>query len=324
MKILRGQPMQVAVFCESKGLKSGISKPIELSNEIKTVRIDSDISESKSVDYKKNVKDEIQPTLVEFKKDLIFTVINNEGAVDKEITPDEVRLGFLREKDAKNLVKFNYTSANELENARKKAIDENDDPEVRVKDMVVTLMKGAATVGNILSDKPEEEELKWMPATLMSNGSYKIPSFNFTTDEKGTFYFFLNVRGIETPYQLAAMKSKLSQKENLGQKIFNFAESFFAFLLAVVIVSTAAYNFSVFIIPAAYLAIGVFSYYIWGKRDKGTMFLVVIYGFLGTITALLVLLSVMKIFYRNKMSKSMFFYARKMKMTKEYVYQLVN
>lgn len=114
--------------------------------------------------------------------------------------PSEFRLSFLKEEDAQNLAEFGFNSSLQIEEANNMAIEKSGEADVRVKDMVMTLMKGAATVGKIFPNKPDELSITHGTVFKLANGSYEIPDIVMNTDSESRYYIVLNVRGVETEY----------------------------------------------------------------------------------------------------------------------------
>ena len=90
-----------------------------------------------------------------------------------------------------------------------------------------------------------------------------IPNIKFKTNEEGTFYFVINVRGVQTEFTSNQLKFKLQDNVTIIELVYGVIEPFFAFIMACIIIAAGAYQFPVWLLPAPILAIGVFCFLIY-------------------------------------------------------------
>jgi hypothetical protein len=107
---------------------------------------------------------------------------------------------------------------------------------------------------------------------------------------------------------------------NFLTTVFVLFESFIAFLIATSIIIAASYVFPFYLIPLILVIMGIFMYYVYGQRDKGTTFLALIYTLTCLLACFLIWLGILKFFYRKKMAKSSFFFAQKSIVYHEYTF----
>ena len=87
----------------------------------------------------------------------------------------------LKEDDAKVLIETNTTDSSLVNQANEIQNQKSTDPTIRVKDMITTLMKGAATVGNIFPSKSDDAELLYDKISETSPGVFEIKNIRIKT-----------------------------------------------------------------------------------------------------------------------------------------------
>ncbi len=148
-----------------------------------------------------------------------------------------------------------------------------------MKSLMVSLMKGAATVGSIFDGASTlNEGLSYDTITSNSTGKFSIKNITLTTTEPGSFYIIFNIRGVETDYTHSMAKLEIKENVDYVTKVFRYFEGFIAFGIATTIIVAASYAFPVYLIPLCIVIMAVFCYYVWGQRDKGWYFIGIIYG----------------------------------------------
>jgi uncharacterized RDD family membrane protein YckC len=105
-------------------------------------------------------------------------------------------------------------------------------------------------------------------------------------------------------------------------KFFTFSESFLAFLMAVIIVAGASYTFPLYFVPICFILMGTFLYYVFGQKEKGTLFIVTIYVLVCLNAIFLLWTAIVKLVNKD-IGKSSLFYAQKMRIYREYTAQLL-
>lgn len=73
----------------------------------------------------------------------------------------------------------------------------------------------------------------------------------------------VNVRGVETSYVNSNIKLEISKKSTIVTTIINFAESFFAFLIATFIIITASFTFPLYLQPICMIVMFGFGIYLY-------------------------------------------------------------
>ena len=94
-------------------------------------------------------------------------------------------------------------------------------------------------------------------------GVWRINDLEITTRREGIFYIVVNVRGVETEYDSEETKVIIKERQNLFTKAFNYIESYFAMLIALLIVTTASIGFPFYLIPISLLLLSVFLFYVY-------------------------------------------------------------
>ena len=83
------------------------------------------------------------------------------------------------------------------------------------------------------------------------------------TKVEETYNIVFNVRGVETEYNDDAAKIKVEEKKDIFTRIFNYIESYFAMLVALLIVATASIGFPFYLIPVSLCMLGTFLFYVY-------------------------------------------------------------
>ena len=92
--------------------------------------------------------------------------------------------------------------------------------------------------------------------------------------------------------------------------------------MATIIIMSSGYKFPFYLIGLCYLAMGIFGFYVYKKKEKGTQFLIMIFTLLGINAVLLGWVTVLKICYKKDINSPNFF-AQKSRMYVEYVRQIL-
>jgi hypothetical protein len=77
--------------------------------------------------------------------------------------------------------------------------------------------------------------------------------------------------------------------------------------MAIIIVAAASYTFPLYLVPLCFLIMGGFSYYIYGKKEKGTTFLITIYVLMGLNALILLAMSIVRLMNKNPANSSLFY-----------------
>ena len=100
---------------------------------------------------------------------------------------------------------------------------------------------------------------------------------------------------------------EIEEKSDIFSTIFNFVESFFAFGIATVIIISAGYKLPFYLIGVSYILIGVFGYYVYQNKSKGTSFLIMIFSLLAVNVIMLTWVTVIRMFYKRDIDTPHFF-----------------
>ena len=150
MKILRARNnLEVAVICESQGVKSSLSRLITIQNDVATVRIDNHFSEEIDVDYMTNSADEIQPTPVTLSSSAMISILDEDNRPVEDIDPSEIRVMAISYKQAVALFNQNKTATSQTDEAVTNEDEEQISMTNEMKDLMLTLVKGSNTVGKL-------------------------------------------------------------------------------------------------------------------------------------------------------------------------------
>jgi hypothetical protein len=76
-----------------------------------------------------------------------------------------------------------------------------EEPSEKIKDIAITLMKGATTVSKLFSKQISTTTyIKYKKIEEISEGNFNITGVHVLTDSPGDYAIVINVRGVETTY----------------------------------------------------------------------------------------------------------------------------
>ena len=97
MKVTKGKnKQQIAVICESYGVKSPISRKIVLQNDVKEVRMTNDFSLDTNIEFLENEDGDIVLTPVELDDIQVYVTDHNDNPIT-DIDPDELFVAIITE-----------------------------------------------------------------------------------------------------------------------------------------------------------------------------------------------------------------------------------
>ncbi len=89
--------MQVAVICESMGVKSSLSPPILIKNNVRRVVFMNDFSEEIDIEYQRNEDGDIILTAAYFSKDIEISILDDKDQYITDIKSEEILVTILSE-----------------------------------------------------------------------------------------------------------------------------------------------------------------------------------------------------------------------------------
>ena len=178
--------------------------------------------------------------------------------------------------------KRNKTSVHSTNEAVDEVRVAENNPIDKLKDFLVTLMKGSDTIGKIFGTTLNPTtELSYNYIVETSPGVFEVENLQITTDVVGEFFIVFNVRGVESDYTHKFTGIKISEKRDPFTKIFNYIEPYFAFIVAAFVILSVSYGFPFWITPFALILILLFMVYAYQNVDsKGLIFIGLVYTFL--------------------------------------------
>lgn len=129
------------------------------------------------------------------------------------------------------------------------------------------------------------------------------------TDTPGDYAVVINVRGIESTYNSPkTMFITIEDDKSTLDYIFQYFESYIAFIIAFILIFSSSYGFPFYFTPISLILMGLFMFYVYRSiEEKGSQFVIVIFIVMGINIFVLLSDLFLRIFLRKK-TNSPYFY----------------
>ena len=237
---------------------------------------------------------ELTPTAIE--SDVVLSALDVDNNHVSGIDPSEVRIQFITEEEAKALYLYNKTSIAETDEAVYQKKYDHQTVIDQLKEVLYVLVKGSTVVGKLFPNSDGHlAQIRYKSISKLNEGQFQVNGLELIVDKPGVYYIVANIRGYETSFIDQNARIVILEEKSVFERIFAFIESFFAYVIATMIVISAANGFPTYLKPISLLLIALFLFYVWGqKKTKGENFVYSIYVMLLSSAVILIWILVKK------------------------------